>query len=142
MSSVRWTHLVATPGNRKRVIIAVSLGFFAQLCGAGVVSYYISLVLKTIGITNPTHQSLINGLLQVFNFLVSVFLGALMVDRLGRRTLFLWSAAGMGFSYIVSVDQGDLIRVQTLTNCARHGRPLTGYFSALEMWPLASQLCR
>ncbi|KAH7002430.1 general substrate transporter [Ilyonectria destructans] len=100
MSSVRWTHLVATPGNRKRVTIAVSLGFFAQLCGAGVVSYYISLVLKTIGITNPTHQSLINGLLQVFNFLVSVFLGALMVDRLGRRTLFLWSAAGMGFSYI------------------------------------------
>jgi len=96
----KWRDLIATPANRRRVAIAISLGFFAQWCGNGVVSYYLTLVLNSIGITNPTDQSLINGLLQMFNFGVSVFLGALMVDRIGRRVLFLWSAAGMGFSYI------------------------------------------
>lgn len=43
---------------------------------------------------------MINGLLQVFNF-IAAGSAALLVDRLGRRTLFLWSAAGMLISFIV-----------------------------------------
>lgn len=43
---------------------------------------------------------MINGLLQVFNF-IAAGSAALLVDRLGRRTLFLWSAAGMLASFIV-----------------------------------------
>ncbi|KAF5023797.1 hypothetical protein F66182_4153 [Fusarium sp. NRRL 66182] len=100
-SGALWKELFTVPSNRKRSAIAISVGFFSQWCGNGVVSYYLTLVLDNIGITNPTHQSLINGLLQVFNFFISVFLGAMMVDRLGRRVLFLWSAAGMMVAYIV-----------------------------------------
>jgi hypothetical protein len=74
-----------------------------QWVGNAVVTYYLVLVLNDIGITNATNQALINGGLQIFNLLASVFCGALFVDRLGRRTLFLWSAAGMGSSYIVSL---------------------------------------
>ncbi|KAL5323936.1 hypothetical protein ACEPPN_008478 [Leptodophora sp. 'Broadleaf-Isolate-01'] len=96
----RWKDLTATPANRKRSAIAISLGFFSQWCGNGVVSYYLTLVLNSVGITDPTNQALINGLLQIFNFFISVFLGAFMVDRLGRRVLFLWSAAGMMLAYI------------------------------------------
>lgn len=68
--------------------------------GVAVVSYYLTLVLDTIGITDPDTQTLINGLLQIFNF---IFAGsaALLVDRLGRRTLFLWSAVGMLISFII-----------------------------------------
>lgn len=99
---VAWKGLFATPSNRKRSIIAISLGFFSQWCGNGVVSYYLTLVLNSIGITDATHQALINGLLQVFNFAISVFLGAMMVDRLGRRLLFMWSALGMMLAYVVS----------------------------------------
>lgn len=41
-----------------------------------------------------------SGVLQIFNF--GAALGAaFLVDRLGRRTLFLWSGAGMLVSYIV-----------------------------------------
>jgi MFS family permease len=98
--SVKWSALVATPGNRKRLFLAVCVGAFAQWNGIGVVSYYLKLVLDSIGITDPFMQTLINGLLQIFNFAAALS-AALLVDRLGRRTLFLWSGIGMLLSYIV-----------------------------------------
>lgn len=63
------------------------------------VSYYLALVLDTIGITDSDTQTLINGLLQVFNFVTAG--SAALVDRLGRRPLFLWSALGMLISFII-----------------------------------------
>lgn len=95
-----WSTLVATPGNRKRLFIAVSLGAMAQWNGIGVVSYYLTLVLDTVGITDPFLQTLINGLLQIFNFVVAIT-AAFLVDRLGRRTLFNFSGIVMLLSYIV-----------------------------------------
>ncbi|KAL2825776.1 sugar transporter [Aspergillus cavernicola] len=92
--------LVRTPGNRRRVLIAVILGFFAQWNGIGVVTYYLTLVLDTIGITSSKDQTLINGILQLFNFAAAVFAGALAVDRFGRRTLFLVSVGGLFCSYV------------------------------------------
>lgn len=95
-----WGALVATQGNRKRLFIVVCLGTFAQWNGIGVVSYYLTLVLNSVGVTDPFMQTLINGLLQIFNF--GAALGAaFLVDRLGRRTLFTWSGIGMLVSYIV-----------------------------------------
>ncbi|CAG9991086.1 unnamed protein product [Clonostachys byssicola] len=101
LSGVSWLELVRTPANRKRTLIAVIVGWFAQWNGVGVVSYYLTLVLNTIGITSVKDQTLINGLLQIFNWLVATFLGALMVDRLGRRFLFLLSTAGMLVAYVI-----------------------------------------
>ncbi|KAF6814203.1 hypothetical protein CMUS01_12691 [Colletotrichum musicola] len=95
-----WMALVSTPGNRKRTLIAVCVGAFAQWNGIGVVSYYLTLVLNTVGITDTFTQTLINGLLQIFNFAAALG-AAFLVDRLGRRTLFLWSGAGMLVSYVV-----------------------------------------
>lgn len=100
LSETSYLDLLRTGPNRKRTTIAAIVGFFAQWNGAGVVSYYITLVLNTIGITETSDQALINGLLQVFNWLAAVLAGALMVDRLGRRPLFLISVAGMLGSYI------------------------------------------
>ncbi|KAJ5267599.1 sugar transporter [Penicillium angulare] len=99
-AETKWTTLVKTPGNRKRTFIAVCVGAFAQWNGVAVVSYYLSLVLDTVGITDSSTQTLINGLLQIFNF-IAAGSAAMLVDRLGRRTLFLWSAVGMLFSFIV-----------------------------------------
>ncbi|EXF79923.1 lactose permease [Colletotrichum fioriniae PJ7] len=100
MSQSSWLELVRTPANRKRTLIACIVGFSSQWNGVAVVSYYLSLVLNTIGITEVKDQTLINGMLQIFNWIISTFLGALMVDRLGRRPLFLISTAGMLASYI------------------------------------------
>jgi MFS family permease len=100
MSSTSWLDLIRTPANRKRTLIALIVGWFSQWNGVGVVSYYLTLVLNTIGITATKDQTLINGLLQIFNWLVAISCGAMMVDRLGRRKLFLISTAGMLVSYV------------------------------------------
>lgn len=64
------------------------------------ITYYLSLVLETVGITDSFTKTLINGILQIFNFIASIG-GSLAVDRLGRRTLWLWSCAGMLSTYII-----------------------------------------
>ncbi|PVH79102.1 general substrate transporter [Cadophora sp. DSE1049] len=89
-----------TPGNRHRFFISLTLGIAAQWNGSGVVSYYLSLVLKTAGITSVTQQTLINGFLQLWNLIIAVS-AALFVDRVGRRFLFLASCIGMLTSYVL-----------------------------------------
>ncbi|KAH6664784.1 general substrate transporter, partial [Plectosphaerella plurivora] len=98
---VSWLSLVKTASNRKRMLIACVLGFGSQWNGIGVVSYYLTLVLNTIGIDQPKDQTLINGLLQLFNFAAAVFAGAMMVDRFGRRRLLLVSTGGLLLAYVV-----------------------------------------
>lgn len=62
---VSWADLFKTPGNRRRMRIIIALAFFSQWSGNGLVSYYLSKVLDSIGITDPGTQNLINGILQV-----------------------------------------------------------------------------
>ncbi|KAH7176382.1 general substrate transporter [Dactylonectria macrodidyma] len=99
-ATASWAAMVSTEPNRKRVLIAFILGFFSQWNGIGVVTYYLTLVLDTIGISTVQEQTLINGLLQLFNFAAAVFAGALMVDNIGRRRLFLISTGGLCLSYV------------------------------------------
>lgn len=70
-----------------------------HLYHSGVVSYYLTMILNTIGITSVTEQTLINGFLQLWNLIMSV-VGACLVDRAGRRALFLTSTIIMLISYI------------------------------------------
>jgi MFS family permease len=64
------------------------------------VSYYLPIVLDTVGVTSVTDQTLINGFLQLWNLIIAV-LAATQVDRLGRRPLLLVSSFGMLACYII-----------------------------------------
>jgi hypothetical protein len=75
-----------------RLIIA--LAFFSQWSGNGLVSYYLNRVFDAIGITNPTIQLLINGILQIWNLAWAVS-ASFVVERAGRRFLFITSTVGM-----------------------------------------------
>lgn len=59
-----------------------------------------TLVLDTVGVKNPDTQTLINGLLQLFNFGAAIA-AAFLVERLGRRTLWNWSGIGMTISFVI-----------------------------------------
>jgi MFS family permease len=56
-------------------------------------------MLEDIGITGQNQQLLMNALNTVFSFLGGI-VGSFMVDRLGRRNLFLWATFLTGLCYI------------------------------------------
>jgi len=78
--------------------IIVALAIFSQWSGNGPVTFYLYKVFNQIGITNPNTQLLLNGLLQLWNLFWAV-LAATLVNRLGRRFLFLASAGLMMLFY-------------------------------------------
>lgn len=94
-----YAEMIATPGNRHRLFITISVGFYAQWVGNVVVSYYLALVLKGVGITETRDQLLISGCLQIWN-LIFATIGATLVEKAGRRVLFLLSGAIMLVSYV------------------------------------------
>ncbi|RAR01405.1 general substrate transporter [Stemphylium lycopersici] len=89
-----WRALVATPGNRRRLLLSVVIAVATQWVGNGVISFYLAPVLRTVGITNAFQQQGINGGLQIFSWLLACA-AALLCERAGRRRLLLTSAGTM-----------------------------------------------
>ncbi|KAK5166054.1 uncharacterized protein LTR77_008315 [Saxophila tyrrhenica] len=96
-----WSVLVRTPGNRKRLLLIVLVSFFSQCSGNGIASYYLHDILNSVGVTNSSDQSLVNGGLQIWSFLVAIGFSTQLVDKFGRRTLFLIAAVGMLLAFSV-----------------------------------------
>lgn len=63
-------------------------------------SYYLVPVLNSVGITDAKTQNIINGTLQIFNYFTAIGT-AFLIDRFGRKRLFLISTIGMSFSFII-----------------------------------------
>ncbi len=95
-----WLQFIKTKGNRRRLIILLTLGLFSQWSGNGIASYYLNIVLKNVGITAASTQLVINGCLQILDIIVAVG-QCFVVDKVGRRTLFLVATGGMFFTFIV-----------------------------------------
>lgn len=93
-----WLELIATPGNRRRMMFATSVGFFTQWSGNGLTSYYLSKILNQVGVTSTSKQLQINGGKEVLSLFIANF-GGLITDRLNRRTQFIISTAGMTIAY-------------------------------------------
>lgn len=56
-----WREWIRTAANRHRLFIVVTAGFIIQWCGNAVLSFYLHLVLESIGITLKRTQLVING---------------------------------------------------------------------------------
>jgi sugar porter (SP) family MFS transporter len=116
-ANVGWKSLFTKRGNLRRLRIIVALAFFSQWSGNGLVSYYLNRVFDTIGITDPTIQLLINGILQIWN--LAWALGAsFLVDKLGRRLLFLSSVSGMIVFFTLQTVCSALFAQRGDTNAA------------------------
>lgn len=88
-----------TRGNLRRLRVIAMLGIGSNIVGNGIVAYYLSPVLKSVGITSATSITCINGGLAIWN-LIFAWTAAVFSDRVGRRSLFLASMAGMFISYV------------------------------------------
>ncbi|KAI5479111.1 hypothetical protein MNV49_004110 [Pseudohyphozyma bogoriensis] len=102
-----WMAYVNTPGGRRRLGVTFLIGTATQWAGNGIVSYYLVPVLKQVGISAAPQTAGINGGLAVWNFIVSLT-GASLVERAGRRPLFLASLVAMlaCFSVMTGVAGG------------------------------------
>ncbi|KAI0556003.1 general substrate transporter [Xylaria curta] len=87
-----------TPANCRRFFIILAVGFFSQWSGNGLVSYYLTLVLDSIGYKSQDTQTFINALMTVWGLIVGIAF-SLVVNRFRRLTLFLISTAGCLVSY-------------------------------------------
>jgi sugar porter (SP) family MFS transporter len=97
---VTWASLVKTKANRHRLFVVIFLGITQQLCGNGLVSYYLNLILDSIGITSSREQLVINGSLMVYNLGTAVFCG-FIVGRIPRRPTFLFGLGLMLICYVI-----------------------------------------
>ncbi|KAF8517338.1 hypothetical protein JB92DRAFT_3095429 [Gautieria morchelliformis] len=91
---VGWKTLIIRWGNHNVGGLIDDRIFCLQWSGNGLVAYYLSPVFNTIGITNPFTQLLVNALLSTENVIMAIG-AACLCDKIGRRTLFITSTAGM-----------------------------------------------
>lgn len=79
-----WLELFQTKGNCHRLIILISLGFFSQWSGNGLVSYYRATFSKEPASLAKKLRLEINGILNIVNFVTALTM-CFFMDKLGRR---------------------------------------------------------
>ncbi|KAL4782586.1 general substrate transporter, partial [Aspergillus varians] len=136
VATTGWMELVRTKGMRKRSAIIILVAIFSQCSGTGLVSYYLPQVLDTIGITGSLAQAKINGGLTIWNLVVSLG-SAFLVDRVGRKPLFLFAAVGMLIFFSIWTACSA---VYAQTESASAGRAVLGmiflfYGASGAAWP-------
>ncbi|KAH8554453.1 putative MFS sugar transporter protein [Umbelopsis sp. PMI_123] len=117
-------------GGRYRLLLLTLYSIFQQWNGGGIVSYYISPILETLGITSSEQQLEINlGLVLVY--FVFTMVGSFIVDLVRRRTLIF---AGL-ISFII-LQTASAITSWKYTETNSYGLACLGIF-----WIFAFQTC-
>ncbi|KAI8296385.1 Lactose permease [Colletotrichum sp. SAR11_240] len=94
LGATTWKSMVSTKGNRYRMFLVICMGFFSQWSGNGLIAYYLSRIMDTVGIKDKNTQALVNGLVNIWNFGLALTT-AFFVEKVGRRPLFRISTIGM-----------------------------------------------
>lgn len=89
-----WLDLVRTRGNRRRIVMAILMACGTNWTGSGLLGYYLTPILASVGIKDPKQTTSLNGGLALWN-LLACELAATQVNRISRRTSFFVSGVGM-----------------------------------------------
>ncbi|OBA25446.1 general substrate transporter [Hanseniaspora valbyensis NRRL Y-1626] len=101
-AKTKYKDLFRTKANLKRMWIICWVAVFMQLSGNGLVSYYLSKVLASIGYTSTNEQLIINAGLMIYNLGVSVIQSFWLVPWVKKRVLLMkLSVGGMLLSYVI-----------------------------------------
>ncbi|KAK4936141.1 hypothetical protein LTR10_022937 [Elasticomyces elasticus] len=96
----KYTDFLKTPGNRRRLLVLITMGTGSNWVGNGIIAYYLSPALKLVGIKKASEIAGINGGLAIWS-LIWAYAGSLNAERVGRRPLWIIGTAGMLATYIV-----------------------------------------
>lgn len=85
--------------SRYRIFVNIMVSIYGQWAGNSVLSYFLSAVLDTAGITDATTQANIAVGINCLQFVIAIC-GAMMADRLGRRPLLLFANIGCSIVWV------------------------------------------
>ncbi|KAL3446320.1 hexose transporter protein [Aspergillus insuetus] len=97
---VRYTDLLKGKANLQRLAINLTVAVGTNWLGNGIVSYYLSPILTSLGIGDPKTQLKILMGLQTWNLIIAST-AAFLVERAGRRPLWLSSTGGMFITFAI-----------------------------------------
>ncbi|KAJ5721735.1 sugar transporter [Penicillium malachiteum] len=98
---VSFMDFTKTKANRHRLLILVFVDVGTNWVGNGIINYYLTPTLNQVGIYSSAKIDCINAGVQMWNLIISTG-AALLIERLGRRFLWLFSD-WMFFSYIFAM---------------------------------------
>ncbi|GAA5835807.1 hypothetical protein JCM3766R1_005853 [Sporobolomyces carnicolor] len=99
MKKYGWSVLWATRPNRHRTALVLWIGFCQALSGQAIITFYYTSILSLVGITQTQQVVGINGGLQIFNWICSLY-GTYLVPRVPRRKLLMSAWVGVLFSNV------------------------------------------
>lgn len=123
--SSSYLDFIRTKGNRYRLGLIISLGLISQWSGNALISYYATIIYSGAGITGTTAKLGLNAGNQVLSLIVSISC-ALLVDKVGRRPLFLAATAGMLVFLMSATITGE--------RYSATGNTAIGYVNILFVW--------
>ncbi|EUC31660.1 hypothetical protein COCCADRAFT_100746 [Bipolaris zeicola 26-R-13] len=94
-----YVDFLKTKGNRWRLAILISLGIISQYSGNALFSNYINLVYTGAGITSQDQKMALTGGERILSLIVSTY-AATLIDKVGRRPLFLGATTGMMMCFV------------------------------------------
>jgi MFS family permease len=116
-----------TKGNRWRLAIIVSLGVISQYSGNALFSNYMNAIYIGAGITDDNSKLGLSTGKTILDLIVTIA-AALMVDKVGRRPLFLTSVFGMVGSFVLWTITGAIYENSGETNQG------SGYAQLVFIW--------
>ncbi|XP_065313731.1 proton myo-inositol cotransporter-like isoform X2 [Gordionus sp. m RMFG-2023] len=91
--TILW-QIFENPVTRRALLLGCSLQIFQQLCGINTVMYYSATIIEMSGVRDKSKAIWLSAATAFVNF-VCTFLGLYLVEKIGRRTLTLFSLAGV-----------------------------------------------
>jgi hypothetical protein len=131
VSKQSWLELVKSKGMRRRVLVTIFIGFFTQLSGNTLLSYYSGILFEMMGYTTTYAKTRINLANSCWG-LINATIIALIVTRFKRRHMYMLSAICMLLVFIamtVSLEQLQVAQSAQVHNYPAGVSALFWYFA-------------
>lgn len=99
-ANMAWKDVFRSKANWKRIFLCVCVATFSQTTGNLLVSNYLPSILADTGLDSSFQSTLINGMVTLWSYIVSLLVAAL-INRFKRRTFFLFGSGGTMVVFIV-----------------------------------------
>ncbi|BEI80669.1 hypothetical protein CcaverHIS002_0111980 [Cutaneotrichosporon cavernicola] len=134
VTNTKWTNLFRMGKDKMawRLFLAVTVQWFTQMNGAGIITAYANQLFGAIGLKHDTAK-IVASVALTYKFF-TCFIAFFVIERVGRRALFITSGVGMAVSMFVLAICGSQT---TATNLAPAYVAIVFVFIFLFFLPLA-----